>query len=183
MAQKKAADKAIVQLTGLDDLRPFDVIVEIDLPTGEVGQMRMKTLTYAEWLRLGAEIADAVPPQSGFDAKKMQPTYDWTDATYQRAQAEVQMRRSYRRLLAALPFGDQIAGATVAEQIDTLVEAVDFGVAQKLFTALNLTGIEGEARVVGRAATFLGDGPARPPRLPGAEQDGGRILEPAAGSD
>ena len=158
--------KPRVPLGALADLGTFDVIVEVDLPTGEIGEMRMKTLTYAQWLRLGAEIPDAVPPASGFDAKKMQPTYNYADPTYQAQQAEVIMRRSFRRLLAALTF--EIPGDTIDAQIDTLIDVVDTGIAQKLFHVLSINAGEGEARVMGRAATFHGNGSAGPSRVPRA---------------
>jgi hypothetical protein len=160
-------DKERADALSLDDLSPLKVRVEIE-HGDRVVVVPLRTLPFFEWVRLGYEVANPVPPTMGVD-KNGRPLLDTRDPGYLRALDEAGMERAYVRLLAALDI--PIPGDTREEKLAALKAKLDTNVARQLNGVLNQMASEGEARIVARSETFLGDGPGDPAGVPGERVD------------
>lgn len=147
-----------VTATSLDDLAPYNVEAEI-YHAGRLITIPLHTLTYFEWVRLGYEVQNPVPPPMGVD-KNSRPILNYNDPTYLRQVDEAMMERGYVRLLAAI--GLPIRGDTPAEKLATLKATLDYNVVRQLNSVINSVVSEGEARIVGRADTFHRPGDSDP---------------------
>ena len=165
------ADKERADVLSLDDLAPIAVRVEIE-HGDRLLVVPLKTLSYFEWVRLGYEVPNPVPPTMGVD-KQGRPILDTRDPSYLRALDEAALERGYVRLLAALDI--PIPGATKAEQLAALKARLDTNVTRQLTAVLNQLASEGEARIMSRAETFHGDGTGDHAGVPGDGLDAGAV--------
>ena len=150
-----------VVATSLDDLAPYHIEAEI-YHAGRLLVIPLNTLTYFEWIRLGYEIPNPVPPPMGVD-KNSRPILNYNDPGYLRQMDEAAMERGYVRLLAAI--GLPIEGDTQAEKLARLKRVLDYNVVRQLNSILNSVVSEGEAKIVGRADTFQRPGANDPKSL------------------
>lgn len=140
-------------ITTLADLQPRLVDVQIELDD-EIVVIPCKTLSYAEFQRLGYEVVDPSPPVSGAGPKG--PIYNYNDAAYLQARQQANDARLYRRLLAFVQI--DVPGATVEEQIDALTNTLEVAVVRALVQVMSNMVTGGEARIADRAATFHSNG-------------------------
>lgn len=147
-----------VAISSLEDLATYKVEAEI-YHAGKILIIPLKTLTYFEWVKLGYEVPNPVPPPMGVD-KNSRPILNYSDPTYQRQMDEAAMERGYVRLLAAIDL--PIKGEDQAERLATLKRTLDYNVVRQLNAVLNSVVSEGEARIIGRADSFHRPGDGNP---------------------
>lgn len=133
-----------------EDLAPIRIIVEVE-HGGEILEIPLKTLTYAEWNKLGTDIPTPTPPISGVD-KQGRPIFNNSDPTYITQVEQVAEQRVYARLLASLDM--EVPGNTQQEKLDALRNKVDVNVMRQLVETISSFALKGEARVKHRAETF-----------------------------
>jgi hypothetical protein len=160
-----------ISVLSLDDLAPDPINVEIE-QNGRIKVIPLREIGNYEFVKLGYEVPNPVPPTMGVD-KNGRPLLDFNDPTSLRARADAEMERGYVRLLAMLAI--DIPGETKAEQLAALKKSITPGVMRQLMDALNKLLGEGDARIVGRAETFLSGGTGDPADLPGDGVDTGAI--------
>ena len=147
----KNEGKQRLKITSLADLQPRTVDVLIERGD-EVLEIPCKTLSYAEFQRLGYEVIDPAPPTSGATAKG--PIYNYNDPDFLTARQRAADERLYRRLLAFIQI--DVPGDTVDEQIKNLSEALEVDIVRALTRVMSDMVNGGEARIEARAATFHG---------------------------
>jgi hypothetical protein len=151
--EKKAEEKSHRLITSLSELRGQAVNVELELPDGEVVQIPIHTLTYAEWQRIEREVPQPpVPVLHG--AKGSMP--DRNDPEYQKAMSLWNEQVMYRRVLAALEI--EIEGATADEKVKNLQETISTPMMMGLIAALSQAHFANRAQVVARSKTFHNGG-------------------------
>lgn len=137
-----------------EDLAPIRVIVEIE-HGGEILEIPLKTLTYAEWNRLGTDIPMPTPPERGVD-KQGRPVFDHNNPDYLKRVEIVGEERIYNRLLASLDI--PVPGETHEEKIQALKDMIDVSIMRQLIDTLSNFALKGEARIKHRAETFHPEG-------------------------
>jgi hypothetical protein len=145
----KTEGKQRVKITSLADLQPRTVTVEIERGD-EVLEIPCKTLSYAEFQRLGYEVVDPAPPTDRWDKKG--PIYNYNDPAYLQDRQKANDERMYRRLLAFVQI--DVPGDTVEEQIDNLTNTLEVDIVRALVGIMSNMVTGGEARIADRAATF-----------------------------
>lgn len=144
----KKNDKPVVRIASFDVLKPEDIDVQLVFDD-HVEVVPLRTLSYAEFQRLGQEVPNPVPPVMSAD--RSGPILDYNDKTYRQAVYDANLLRAYKRLLAMLLI--PVPGKTEAEKIATL-ESMDANRLRMLIDAVTQLAAGGEAVVESRAATF-----------------------------
>jgi hypothetical protein len=133
-----------------DDLKPIDIVVELDHGDRTL-EIPLRTLTYAQWNRIGLSVPSPTAPSPGVD-KNARPIFDYQDATYLAQLEAAGEERAYRRLLASLQL--DVPGATEEEKLKNLRDGLDVNVVRQLNEVIGKFAFKGEARIKHRAETF-----------------------------
>lgn len=150
-------DKQLPPLATLEDLlTPENATVIVELEDGNEVSIQLRIPTAWQQLQIRHAIADPSPPTAGFDPKTKRPFFDFSNPQYLAAREQVEMDRNYRMLLFALPY--TIPGNADDERLEFLKTKFSARLTRQLNMAIaGLVG-GGQARIAGRAATFLGNG-------------------------
>jgi hypothetical protein len=141
-------------VTTFDDVDTVDLNIEIE-DNGVVYTFPMRLLSHAEYIKIGYEIPQTVPPIMGAD-KQGRPVYDRNNPDYQAQIDWAERQRNYRRLAASLKI--DIPGDTLAEKADMIQSRWNFNVCNQLLGAMMNKAVEGQWRVQQRAETFHRNG-------------------------
>jgi hypothetical protein len=164
--QESAVAKAnAAVLATLDDLKPATIKAEIEVGDGGYVLMELNALTYFRFNKIGLEVADPAPPIGGIDPKTKRPMPDYNDPGYKARLAEAGMRRTLRRIAAAIA-KPLIPGESLDEKEEWVRENVSASVVNQLSTLVSAAALRGEARIVDRASRFHGNGTGTQPDLP-----------------
>lgn len=144
----EVTEKPVVRIASLSAFAPVEVEVRLEFED-RVELVPMRTLSYAEFQRLGWEVPNPVPPVTG--AGRNGPITDPNDAGYRRALLEAEMKRAHKRLLASLLL--EVPGATEDEKIAYL-QTLDANRLRLLVSIVGQLVTEGTAHIEAKAAAF-----------------------------
>lgn len=139
-------DKPITRVTDLAALATETVDVTLEFED-HIEVVPMKTLSYAEWQRIGWSVPNPIPPVSGVDSSK-RPIFDLYSPQYIEASQRAELERAYKRLLASMAL--PVPGADEAEQIDYL-KRLDANRVRMLISAVNELAAGGRSHVSAKA--------------------------------
>lgn len=138
--------KPVKRIDSLSALQPETVDVTMEFED-HIEVMPMKTLSYAEWQRIGWSVPNPVPPISGVDGNK-RPIVNYDDPQFRIQVQQAELERAYRRVLASMVLS--VPGGTEAEQLDYL-KALDANRIRMLINAVSELAAGGGARISAKA--------------------------------
>lgn len=157
MAEQDNKTVANPPVATLDDLLTLEkAMIIVTLEDGSELSVPIRVPTQWEMLQIAHEVTYPSPPTAGVDPKTKRPFFDFNHPSYIAARESVDMDRNYRTLLAALQL--DVPGDTKEEKLTFLKTKFSARITRQLNTAIAVLVGGGQARVAGRAATFLGNG-------------------------
>jgi hypothetical protein len=132
---------------------PPIILLTIDFPDGRAETLRAQLPSYHEFQQIGLEVPEPSVPYTRILNQQAAPNPD--DPHYIAARADALQQRQLRRLVQALVRGgEDLPGATLAEQTDWFIAHADAGLVHALLTFFNQATLGGRARIEARADTF-----------------------------
>lgn len=138
--------KPVKRIDSLSALQPETVDVTMEFED-HIEVMPLKTLSYAEWQRIGWSVPNPTPPISGVDGNK-RPIVNYDDPQFRIQVQQAELERAYRRVLASMVL--PVPGNTEAEQLDYL-KALDANRIRMLINAVSELAAGGGARIGAKA--------------------------------
>lgn len=139
-----------------DLLAPEHATVIVQLEDGKEVTVNLRIPTAWQQLQIRQQVSDPAPPVSGIDPKTKRPIFDFNNPAYLAAREQAEMDRNYRMLLFALEL--PIPGNTDDEKLEFLKTKFSARLTRQLNVGMAVLVGGGQARIAGRAATFLGNG-------------------------
>lgn len=147
-AKSEKPELPVIAITSLDTFAPGDVDVVLEFED-HIETVPMRTLSYAEFQRIGREVPNPKPPITG--GGRNGPIFDYKDDAYVLAMQDAEITRNYKRLLASLRL--KVPGDTDEEKIAYL-KTLDVNRMANLIGAVSQMVTEGKVRVEAKVGTF-----------------------------
>lgn len=163
----------------LAQLEPQIVTVRVRLPYGTPLEIKIYTLTLAEWDELGEAIDDPLAPFK-YHNSRGEEVRDFYDPKYLKARRAAETNRAYRRLTMGLVrAGNEIPGILFEDKVKEVKARMDLSLATTLMRWQSELITLGQVAVMTAADQF----PAVETTIDAGTESSGTVPEAVAGID